>query len=94
MLVFVFFFSFLKYYYYLYEYTIALFKHTRRVVSASDPITDGCEPPCGCSELNSGPLEEQSVSHLSSHLSSLCFLDYRKFCPSVKSSRVEFAFGS
>jgi hypothetical protein len=27
----------------------------------SDPITDGCEPPCGCSELNSGPLEEQSV---------------------------------
>ena len=28
---------------------------------ASDPITDGCEPPCGCHELNSGPLEEQSV---------------------------------
>jgi len=27
---------------------------------ASDPITDGCEPPCGCWELNSGPLEEQS----------------------------------
>jgi hypothetical protein len=25
------------------------------------PITDGCEPPCGCWELNSGPLEEQSV---------------------------------
>ena len=24
-------------------------------------ITDGCEPPCGCWELNSGPLEEQSV---------------------------------
>jgi hypothetical protein len=23
----------------------------------SDPITDGCEPPCGCWELNSGPLE-------------------------------------
>jgi hypothetical protein len=22
-------------------------------------ITDGCEPPCGCWELNSGPLEEQ-----------------------------------
>jgi hypothetical protein len=29
--------------------------------SSSDPITDGCEPPCGCWELNSGPLEEQSV---------------------------------
>jgi hypothetical protein len=28
---------------------------------ASDPIADGCEPPCGCWELNSGPLEEQSV---------------------------------
>jgi hypothetical protein len=26
---------------------------------ASDPITEGCEPPCGCWELNSGPLEEQ-----------------------------------
>jgi len=25
------------------------------------PITDGCEPPCGCWELNSGPLEEQPV---------------------------------
>jgi hypothetical protein len=24
-------------------------------------ITDGCEPPCSCWELNSGPLEEQSV---------------------------------
>jgi hypothetical protein len=28
---------------------------------ASDPITDGCELPCGCWELNSVPLEEQSV---------------------------------
>jgi hypothetical protein len=28
---------------------------------ASDSITDGCEPPCGWWELNSGPLEEQSV---------------------------------
>jgi len=32
--------------------------HQRR---ASDPITDGCEPPCGCWDLNSRPLEEQSV---------------------------------
>ena len=29
--------------------------------SALDPITDGCEPPCGCWELNSEPLEAQSV---------------------------------
>jgi hypothetical protein len=28
---------------------------------ASNPIAEGCEPPCGCWELNSGPLEEQSV---------------------------------
>jgi hypothetical protein len=28
---------------------------------ASDPITDGCEPPRGCWELNSGPPEEQLV---------------------------------
>jgi hypothetical protein len=27
---------------------------------ASDPITDDCEPPCSCWDLNSGPLEEQS----------------------------------
>jgi len=25
------------------------------------PITDSCEPPCGCWELNSGPLEEQPL---------------------------------
>ena len=28
---------------------------------ASDPMTDGRELPCGCWELNLGPLEEQSV---------------------------------
>ena len=28
---------------------------------ASDPITDGCEPLCGCWDLNSGLLEEQPV---------------------------------
>jgi hypothetical protein len=27
----------------------------------TDLITDGCEPPCGCWDLNSGPSEEQSV---------------------------------
>jgi hypothetical protein len=26
-----------------------------------DTITDGHEPPCGCWDLNSGALEEQSV---------------------------------
>jgi hypothetical protein len=28
---------------------------------ASDLIMDGCEPPCGCWDLNLGPSEEQSV---------------------------------
>jgi hypothetical protein len=28
---------------------------------ASDLITGGCEPPCGCWDLNSGPLQEQSL---------------------------------
>ena len=28
---------------------------------APDLIIDGCEPPCGCWELNSRPLEEQKV---------------------------------
>ena len=27
----------------------------------SDPITNGCEPPCGCWELNSESLKEQSA---------------------------------
>ena len=27
----------------------------------SDSLTDGCEPPCGCWRLNSGPLEEQPL---------------------------------
>jgi hypothetical protein len=44
--------------YFLYM-SISLQTHHKR---ASDPIiTDGCEPSCGCWELNSGPLEEQSV---------------------------------
>jgi hypothetical protein len=51
-------FFFKIYLFHLYEYFVAVFRHQKR---ASDPITDGCEPPCGCWELNSGPLEEQSV---------------------------------
>jgi hypothetical protein len=33
-------------------------KHQKRT---SDTITDGCEPPSGCWELNSEPLEEQPM---------------------------------
>ena len=39
-------------------YNSCLQTHQKR---ASDPITDGCKSPCGCWELHSGPLEEQSV---------------------------------
>ena len=31
------------------------------VRSPGTEVTDSCELPCGCWELNSGPLEEQSV---------------------------------
>jgi hypothetical protein len=34
-----------------------VYLHARRG-HQMDPITDGREPPCGCCELNSGPLEE------------------------------------
>ena len=43
---------------FLWVHCSCLHTHQKRT---SDPITDGCEPPCGCWELNSGPLEEQSV---------------------------------
>jgi hypothetical protein len=41
------------------KYTVAVFRRTLK--RASDLITDGCELPCGCWDLNLGPLEEQSV---------------------------------
>jgi hypothetical protein len=41
------------------KYTVAVFRPSRR--GGSDFISDGCEPPCDCWDLNSGPLEEQPV---------------------------------
>ena len=35
--------------------------HQTHQKRTSDLFTEGCEPPCGYWELNSGPLEEQSV---------------------------------
>jgi hypothetical protein len=56
----IFFSFFLKIYlFHVWEYIVTVFRHTRR--GHQFPITDGCEPPCVCWELNSGPLEEQSV---------------------------------
>jgi hypothetical protein len=46
------FFFFIIYLLIIIKYTVAVFRHQKR---ASDLITDGCEPPCGCWDLNSGP---------------------------------------
>ena len=53
---------------------------------ASNLITDGCDPPCGCWDLNSGPSEEQSVlltaepslqpNFFSNFIKTKCFLNY------------------
>jgi hypothetical protein len=46
------------YLFYVYDYNYSCLQtHQKR---ASAPITDGCEPPCGCWELNSGALEAMS----------------------------------
>jgi hypothetical protein len=42
----------------LFEYTVSVFRSTEEITG---PITDDYEPPCGFWELNSGPLEDQSV---------------------------------
>jgi hypothetical protein len=47
-----------RFIYYIQVHCSCLQMHQKR---ASDLIMDGCEPPCGCWDLNSGPLEEQSV---------------------------------
>ena len=40
------------------KYTVVVFRHMKK---ASDLLMDGCESPCGCWDLNSRPLEEQSL---------------------------------
>ena len=46
----------------MYMSTLSLQTHQER---ESDLTTYSCEPPCGCWELNSGPLKEQSVLAIS-----------------------------
>ena len=53
-----FFSFFFRFIYFMYIYCCSLQTHQKRT---SDPITYGCEPPCICWALNSGPLEEHSV---------------------------------
>jgi hypothetical protein len=58
---FFFFFSFKDLFIYLFIYLLycrCLQTYQKRT---SDLITDRCEPPCGCWDLNSRPSEEQSV---------------------------------
>jgi hypothetical protein len=38
---------------------LELVKARRSVCSSGTGVTDNCEPPCKCWELNPGPLEEQ-----------------------------------
>ena len=65
---FIYFFKRCIYLFYVYEYNYSCLQtHQKR---ASEPITDGYELSCGCWELNSGSLEEQSVL-LSTEASSL-----------------------
>jgi hypothetical protein len=48
--------------YLLYVSTLLLFSDTPEEGTRShDLISGGCEPPCGCWDLNSGSSEEQSV---------------------------------
>jgi hypothetical protein len=42
----------------MYEHCHCLQTHEKR---ALDPMIDGCELPCGCWDLTSGPPEKQSV---------------------------------
>jgi hypothetical protein len=58
MFSFFFFFSFLFFFFLFFFKILFIYFSTLWVL---DPITDGCEPLSGCWELNSGPLEEQSV---------------------------------
>ena len=49
------------YLFYVYEYTYMSYSLQTHQKRALDPITDGCDLPCGCWELDSEPLEEQPV---------------------------------
>ena len=54
--------------------SLSLQKHFKRT---SDPTADGYEPPCGCGDFNSGPLEEKSAFN-QCHLSSAGFCFFVK----------------
>ena len=47
---------------------------------APDPITDGCEPPCVCWELNSGPLWPEDLFIIISKYTVVVFRHSRREC--------------
>jgi len=55
------FWSLVKFLFFLKNYLSLLTCMPAGQKRAPDLITDGCEPPRGCWDLNSGPLEEQSM---------------------------------
>ena len=62
----------------MYVSTLLLSSDTEK--RASDPITDDCEPPCSCWELNSGSLEEQSVLLTTEPSLQPCILEFLTLC--------------
>ena len=54
-------FIFFKYLFIYYVHNILSVCLSAGQKRASDISSDGCEPPCGCWELNSGPMEEQAM---------------------------------
>jgi hypothetical protein len=56
---------------------------------ASDPITDDCEPPCGCWELNSETLGEQSVLLTAEHRPASRPCHFSMVSPDVRSGSVQ-----
>ena len=54
-------FLFLRLIYLFYVYKCSICIDNFMPEEASEPTINGCEPPCGYWELNSGPLEEQPV---------------------------------
>ena len=57
--LFIFKYLFILFIYYVYNILSACMPEGQK--RAPDLITDGCEPPRGCWQLNSGPLEEQAM---------------------------------
>ena len=83
-------FYFLRFIYLLYIHSSCLQAYQKR---ASDLTTDVCKPLCGSWDLNSGPLEEQSVilkAELSLQPETCNFNVCRKLCLNFEANCIEF----